>query len=70
MLLATSDKKYFNTDYSCLPIAKFNAIQVLILRVFLAACERTATAYPKRHFLSKKEKLFLRMARQWNDGES
>lgn len=39
MLLATSDKKYFNADHSCLPIAKFNAIQVLILRVFLAACE-------------------------------
>lgn len=28
MLLATSDKKYFNTDYSCLAIAKFNTIQV------------------------------------------
>lgn len=39
MLLATSDKKYFNTEYSCLPVAKFNTIQVLILRVFLVACE-------------------------------
>lgn len=54
------------------PLLNLTRSKCLILRVFLVACEerqqliRRGTSQVKR----RQEKLFLRMAREWNDGES